>query len=292
MKRSSIAVCAVAVGVLLLIGQPAAAQITFTPLFQDGFETYNRGSLDKNDVFGTNQDNNGVGNPWFGPGPPNQQVVGTQHMIMPHSGTQMAGGEDLGTVSFDQSWYNLAYRLNNGQPYTGLILFDFWFYDTGGPGNANYQDYAALGYYNTAPANTDGPIYGDSHDYSLNFNVDGNTIQRLSLGASSVQDGLFDPNYYQARVVGASGGYNANGDWFNLPLARTVGWHHGGIAVGPLQPNGTSTAHFYIDDPTTPLLVLPVPAARNQYNVLELNNNFGTVTGYYDDLTFSLINLP
>jgi hypothetical protein len=289
MTRSTVAAVAFAVGALFLVDQPASAQ-TFNLLFYDDFESYHLGTLDKNDPTGPNQSPNGVGNPWFGPeiGGPNSIVVGTDNGVMPHGGSQQIRGANVSGADFDQQWYNLAYRLNNGQPFTGLVLLDWYFYDPLGPGGTDFRDYVALGFYDTAPADTDGNIVGDGvHDYDLNFGVA--RVQRLSLGATFHTDPGFDPNYYQARVVGASDGYNANG-WFNTQTPRTVGWHHGAVAVGPQRSDGTNKVFFFIDDASHPTLVHNSVLTYG-YNVIEINNKFGAQTGYFDDVSFSTIML-
>jgi hypothetical protein len=251
-------------------------------LFSDGFETYAPGALDKNLTGGPNAAPNGSGNPWFGPNPPNLRVVGTEGSVAPHSGTQMVRGLNTAGADFDQNWYNLAFRRNGGNPFTGNIAADWWFYDPQGSGGTGFQDYAALGFYNTAPGNTDYPGTG-------NLNTGVAQVQRLSLGASSNQSAGFNATVYQARVVGASDGYAAG--WFNTGVARLVGWHHARIAVGPALGDGTNDVSFYIDNMTTPALTHNSVEAFG-YNVFELNADFGAVTGYYDDLTVTAVPEP
>src|SRR5438445_9192492 len=116
---------------LFLAGSAASAQ-TFQSLFFDDFESYNPGTLDKNDRFTTapNAAPNGSGNPWFGPegGSPNCLVVGPETGVMPHSGNQMLQG--CAPSDKDQDWYNLAFRLNNdssgvnGMPFMENISLD------------------------------------------------------------------------------------------------------------------------------------------------------------------------
>ena len=249
-------------------------QIPAQVLFSDGFESYTGGGvpLDKN-YAGANAAPNGSGNPWFGPAPPNARVVGTEGSVSPHSGTQMI--RSSAPSDLDENWYNLAYRLNGGSPFTGLIAYDWWFYDPLGSGGSNFRDYAALGYYNTAPGNTDYPGTG-----SLNGSTQ---IQRLSLGASAPSG--YDNTKYQARVVGATDGLNGGG-WFNLSVTRSVGWHEGKIVV-----DGANNVSFYIDDMNNPVLTHSAVLTYG-YNVLELNTGYGPTTGYFDDVRFSLIPEP
>jgi hypothetical protein len=246
-------------------------------LFSDGFESYTAGGnpLDKNYASGPNAAPNGSGNPWFGPAPPNARVVGTEGTVNPHGGSNMIRGS--APSDLDENWYNLAYRLNAGNPYTGNIQFSWWFYDPLGSGGSAYRDFAALGFYNTAPGNTDYPGTG-----SLNGSTQ---IQRLSLGAASTQGAGFDSAYYQARVVGATDGYSSAG-WFNTPAARTVGWHQGKITVDLVN-----NVSFYVDDMLNPVFSHNGVLTYG-YNVLELNTDYGPTGGYFDDLGFSVIPEP
>ena len=247
-----------------------------TPLFTDGFESYTQGSLDSNLASGPNQAPDGSGNPWFGPAPPNAQVVGAENGITPHSGSQMIRGHFPN--DFDQNWLNIAYRFNGGQTYTGGLIFDWWFYDQLGAGGTTLNDYNALGFYNTAPGDT---------DYTGAGNLNSATqVERLSLGASSDHNPGFDASFYQARVPGAGDGYH-NG-WFNTPTQRSVGWHEMRIVVGPALADSTNTVHFFIDNMSTPVLSHNSVLTYG-YNVLELNTFFGPTTGYTDDVTFDRV---
>jgi len=249
-------------------------QIPAQVLFSDGFESYTAGGnpLDKNTA-GPNSAPNGSGNPWFGPAPPNARVVGTEGGVTPHSGNQMIRGS--APSDLDENWYNLAYRLNSGNAYTGGIEYDWWFYDPLGSGGSDYRDYAALGYYNTAPGNTDYPGTG-----SLNSSTQ---IQRLSLGAYNPSG--YDSTVYQARVVGATDGLNGGG-WFNLSVTRSVGWHEGRIVV-----DNANYVSFYIDNMSNPVLTHSAVTTYG-YNVLELDTDYGPTGGYFDDVSFSLIPEP
>ena len=258
----------------------AAGAFAAAPLYSDNFESYAPGALDKNLATGPNAAPNGSGNPWFGPAPPNGQVVPSLDGVTPHSGAYMVRGNFTNSPpDFDQNWLNVAYRFNGGNAFTGGIIFDWWFYDALGQGGTALQDYAALGYYDTAPSNTDYPGNG-----SLNSGVQ--RVQRLSLGAGADQNAGFDPNFYQARVAGAGDGYDRG--WFNTLTPRSVGWHHNRIVVGPAQPDGTNTVHFFIDSFNQPTLSHNSDSSFG-YNVLELNSFFGTQTGYFDDVTFDRI---
>lgn len=257
----------------------ACAGFAPAALFSDGFESYTAGGnpLDKN-VAGPNAAPNGSGNPWFGPAPPNARVVGADSTngptVTPHSGNNMIRGS--APSDLDQNWYNLAYRLNGGAVFTGNLQFDWWFYDPIGQatGSTNFRDYAAIGYYNTAPGGTDYPGTG-----SLNTGV--TQIQRLGLGAFN--GNAASQTVYCARVVGETTGDAGNAAWFLTGVARSVGWHKGTIKVGPALGDNTNTVDFYVDD------IFAIQ--RNSktafgYNVLELNTNFGSMTGYFDDVSF------
>jgi hypothetical protein len=274
-----------------LAGSSASAQ-TLQSLFFDDFESYNLGTLDKNDTLtpGPNQAPNGSGNPWFGPevGGPNLIVVGPVNGVTPHSGQQMLQGRAPSDI--DQDWYNLAYRLNNGSPFPGNIALDWWFYDPLDPNDPNADptslyDFVALGLYDSAPGNTDAP--GDDGVHSAyNLNHGFTQIQRLCLGAGLPTVAGYDPTMYQARVVGADDGL-ANG-WFNTLTPRSQGWHHCMILVGPALADGTNDVMFFIDDLTTPTLEHN-SVSNFGYNVIELNSNFRATTAYYDDINFSAV---
>jgi hypothetical protein len=272
MKILSFIVASLVLLVLSIVQVPAQV------LFTDGFESYTAGGvpLDKNTA-GANAAPNGSGNPWFGPAPPNARVVGADTFngptVNPHSGNNMIRGSAASDL--DENWVNLAYRFHGGSVYSGNIQYDWWFYDPLGSGGTTFRDYAALGYYNTAPAGTDYPGTG-----SLNSSTQ---IQRLSLGASNPTG--FDATKYQARVVGATDGLSGGG-WFNLSLTRSVGWHEGRIVV-----DGANNASFYIDDMTTPLLTHNAVLTYG-YNVIEVDTCYGSTAGYFDDVSFSVIPEP
>jgi hypothetical protein len=275
--------------VLLWAGSTTFAQ-TSTSLFFEDFESYNLGTLDKNDRFtsGPNVAPNGSGNPWFGPeiNTPNAVVIGPENGVTPHSGQQMIRG--WAPSDTDQDWYNLAYRLNNGLPFLENISLDWWFYDpidTNDPSNPDpfdFRDYVTLGNYDTTPTDRDGP----DNVPTWNLRTDSTISDRFSLGAGPPSIAGIDPTVYQARVPSADDGL-ANG-WFNLSTPRSVGWHHGMIAIGPLLADGTTDMTFFIDDLTTPALQHNSVTSHG-YNVIEINISFGPVTGYYDDINFSVI---
>ena len=263
--------------VVFLLAKTVHASVLYT----DGFESYTAGGnpLDKNTT-GPNSAPNGSGNPWFGPAPPNARVVGTEGSVSPHSGNNMIRGS--APSDLDENWYNLAYRLNGGSPFTGNIEFDWYFYDPTGQnaGSTNFRDYAALGFYNTAPAGIDYPGTG-----SLNSSTQ---IQRLSLGA--LNGNAASQTVYEARIVGETAGdAGSGGTWFLTGVARSVGWHKGTIKVGPALGDNTNQVDFYVDD----IFAL----GRNSktaygYNVLEFNTNQGSTTGYFDDATFQTVPEP
>jgi hypothetical protein len=256
-----------------------------TVVLSDGFESYTAGGapLDKN-VAGPNQAPNGSGNPWFGPAPPNARVVGTENGVVPFAGSNMIRGS--APSDFDENWVNLQSRFNGGQPYTGGIQLDFHFYDPDGTNadSGNYRDFGALGYYDTAPTDSDYPGTG-----SLNSGVV--NIQRLCLGASSDTAGSYDSTKYQVRVVGRTDGYDGATGWFNTSVTRSAGWHLGRIAIGPDLGDGTNNVDFYIDDTTTPAFSSN-SITNFGYNVIEMNLNYGATNGYFDNVAFSTADVP
>lgn len=267
--------------VLLVFTVCASANV----LLSEGFESHTAGvsPLDKN-VAGPNSAPNGSGNPWFGPAPPNGRVVGADSVngptVSPHGGNNMVRGS--APSDLDQNWYNLAYRLNGGSAFTGNIQFDWYFYDPigQGAGSTNFRDFAAVGFYNTAPSGTDYPGAG-----SLNTGV--TQIQRLCLGAFNGNGA--SQTVYNARVVGETAGDAGAASWFLTGVARSVGWHKGTIKIGPALGDNTNTVDFYVDD----IFALQRNSiTKYGYNVLELNTNFGSKAGYFDDITFSSIPEP
>jgi hypothetical protein len=153
------------------------------------------------------------------------------------------------------------------------VTVDWWFYDPLGAGGTNFRDYGALAFYANVPSDTDYPSGGSPTGIN----------QRLSLGATN-QPG-FDNTKYQARVVGATDGTMNTQGWYNLSLARSVGWHEARIALG--APAGTATpVSFYIDDMVNPLLVHNIMSPSG-IDVVELNGAFGPTPGYFDDITVS-----
>lgn len=266
---------------VLLVASGASAAVLFT----DGFESYTAGGnpLDKN-VTGPNSAANGSGNPWFGPAPPNARVVGTDSFngssVSPHSGNNMIRASAASDL--DQNWYNLAYRQNGGSAFTGNVQFDWWFYDPigQGTGSTNFRDYAAVGYYNTAPGTTDYPGTGS-------LNTGATQIQRLGLG--TVNGNAASQTVYNARIVGDAAGDAGVAGWFLTGVARSPGWHHGQIVIGAPLGDNTNLVTFNIDG--------AMALSRNSktaygYNVLEFNTGFGPKTGYFDDVTFSTIPEP
>jgi hypothetical protein len=254
-------------------------------LFSDGFETYvdSNSPLDANTAGPNAGPNGGPGNPWFGPAPPNLRVVGAGGGISSgaagtHSGVNMVTASATG--DFDQDWVNIANRFNGGNAFTGNVSLDWWFYDPTGPGNSNYRDYVALGYYNSANG-TGGLDYPSSSGGNLN---PGGSLQRLSLGASNPTG--FDNTKYQARVVGAADG-TASGQWFNVGT-RSVGWHEGTITLG--APNGASTlVSFFIDGAD---VLDHAIMTSNGANVIEANAGFGSTVANYDDFNLSTVPEP
>ena len=244
--------------------------------FTDGFEAYNAGALDSTDVGGPNEGDNGGANPWFGSAPPNFRVVGAENGVIPHGGTNMIRGCLNCQSDKDVDWFNLSYRCATGGVYTADIALEWWFYDPlGSLGGGSYVDYIALGNYSPVPTDTD---YSDSGWPAV-------ASQKLSLGANDPsQNTNIDATLYQARIVGAADGVNAQG-WFNLTNSpRSEGWHHARMVIG--DADGTNTlASFYIDDMVNPALT-HITVNGDGFNIVELDGDFGNTSGYFDDLLF------
>jgi hypothetical protein len=274
---------ALAALVAVLMAAAGHAQV----LFSEGFESYAPGTLDANFAGPNAATNGGPGNPWFGPNPPNLQVVGAGGGLSsgaagPHAGSQMVTGHFQS--DFDQNWYNLAHRNNGGNNVTGNVALKWFFYDPTGSGNANYLDYVALGNYNDASTAAAGGLdYTATDGGNLN---PGGASQRLSLGASNPTG--FDATKYQARVVGATDGLGG-GQWFNVGT-RSVGWHFAEILLGSDQGANT-TVSFFIDDPNNPVLTHAIDTAGG-VNVIELNAGFGTTGANFDDISLTAVPEP
>ena len=274
---------------------PAATALLF-----DGFESYHRGTLDANSPSDTNTaPNGGPGNPWWTPvppGPPNLHVVAAEtnivsgvitNFVTPHTGTNMVRGLNSGAADSDHDFFNLAYRLNHSKVFSGNVSLDWWFFDpVGAKTNANaapqYQDCASLAYYASVPT------YTDYFIDNLGQADPGLLVSQLSLGAATSQIAGYKSTNYQAQIfhTSSSNAYDVANGWFNLPVARTVGWHHALINVGNPSSNGIAPVSFYIDDLVNPALT-NTASLTNGLNCIVLQAENGGLTGYFDDLTFN-----
>ena len=266
-----------------IIGLFTAVSVAADVVYTDDFESYNLGGIDKNLATGPNYAPENTGQPWFGPYEPNAVVVGVDSGVTPHSGSKMIRGKLNASADIDQNWINIAYRFNGGKPYTGNVQFDFWFYDALGAGGSTLKDYAALCFYNTAPADQEYPNPTAARGTDANLNVGATQIQRLSLGAQASPANL---NVYQCRVVGATDGYSSG--WINTKTPRSIGWHHCRILVGSALPDATNSVCFFVDD-MDHATAFHNSVLKWGYNVLEVNTEFGAQTGYFDDVTFSTV---
>lgn len=281
----------------LLVAPSFAGTLLF-----ESFETYNRGALDANSSNDTNTaPNGGPGNPWWGIFTPDLQVVGLEtntnsgistNIVTPHSGTNMVRGKHTGAADYDQDFFNLAYRLNHGRPFTTNLTLDWWFFDpVGARTNANsapqYRDYVSLSFWTAMPGNTD---YHTNVDGMID---PGTANTQLSLGAADSEVAGYKSTNYQAQIFrnNVSGDYDTNNGWFNLPIIRSIGWHHAEIVVSAPGTNGITPVAFYIDNLTNALMTNNAEIT-NGLNCIVLNAEIGNLTGYYDDLTFTAIPLP
>lgn len=280
----------------------SAAQVFAGVVFSDGFESYQftdaGWNLDMNGG-GPNANTNGnlAGNPWWGPQPSNADIVDEYWSgITPHSGNQMMAGWYGGGYIY----YNMAYRTNNNQKLSGNFATDWWFYDS--VGSAQNFNAASHGYWADSVSITNytaNPIALDYPELISGSNLlDGDFAQRLSLGASNETTGGYDGTKYQARVKGLSGvagSYGSNG-WVNLDITRSVGWHHGRIALGAGDGNGNNSVSFFIDNMDSALLTTSAYTPSG-YNLLEfqcdlkVGKNWG-MWPVYDDVSISSIPEP
>lgn len=243
--------------------------------YTNGFEGYALGVLDKNYA----DQNTNASNPWWGPVPPNLYVFNATNGVTPYSGTNMVGGTPGVTIC--QDYINLPFRMNSGQIYYGNFMCDWWFYDPFGTnvGATNFQDYLAVVQY--APVSL-------TNDFVTTTFTTYN--QRMSLGAYNAT-GYVKTNY-QARLMGATGGFNTNG-WFNTTALRSEGWHHGRFVLGIPVANSAPVSMF-IDNMYTPVFTYTNSGGTNGFNLVELNANMGgpSYGGYYDNLIFRPADSP
>ncbi len=243
-----------------------ANNVTLTAIFGrakfiETFEGYQTGgtsfeSIDKNDSAGPNQSENGSGSPWWGYNPPNGRV----HMSNSHSGSQSLWG----TAGNCRDFCNLQYRLNGGNPFTGSVYLDWWFYDPLGPAGSTTDfcgDYSALSYYTGVAAETDYPSSGPDPMTGM--------VQQLALGMSDDLSVGYDSTRYQARIIGDTLAYHAG--WSNTTAPRAIGWHHARIVVGPRTLANTNDVSFYIDEMTTPCAGPRGSVTTTGYNIVEIN---------------------
>jgi len=233
----------------------AALQLNAQVLWSDNFSSYNNGDLDANESGGPNQaPNGGPGNPWWGPLPGNLVVGSSFNGITPYPGsTKLAGANVAGNYSVEYN--NIGYRLNGGNNFLGNVAVSWAFYDPAGAGKnaAQYNDIVSLdgfqspdGWTTTADWTT-ATVTSPSTTLLTGHYTSGD--QWMFLGADNVAG--FNSGVYQARVIGATtanqGASVANGSgWFNLNVARTVGWHTAAIVLG--SPNGANTTvSMFID---------------------------------------------
>jgi hypothetical protein len=242
--------------------------------FFDGFESYNGGGVDNNQSGGPNAN---PADPWWALNTTaNGWVTNASAGVTPHGGSQMLGT----TNSLRQDYLNLVYRLNAGQLYYGNFLCDWWFYDPYGTSIAatNLQEYLAIAQFTPVSTTSDTSTF-------TAFN------QRMSLGTFNSSG--YNYSNYQARIVGATGGFNANG-WFNTPVLRSVGWHHARMVVGIPNSANTAPVWMYLDNMTNATFSYPTTGSNFGFNLIELNHAMYKVGygGYYDDLTFRAANDP
>jgi hypothetical protein len=265
----------------------AACQLRARVIWSDNFSSYNAGDLDSNEGGGPNQaPNGGPGNPWWGPNPGNLVVASSYNGINPYPGdTKLVYGNSPNW--FAEQLNNIGYRLNGGNNFLGGVTLSWAFYDPLGSAASatNYNDIAYLNGYQSANGYTKTADYtGSGPDLQSTF-TSGNEI--LGLGANNA--GGANSGFYQARVLGASAAddgasvANAQG-WFNLDVARTVGWHTASIVLG--APNGANTTvTMYIDgtavlDETT--------GATVGVNTIVVDSGWGGAVGAFDNFAVTV----
>jgi hypothetical protein len=247
-------------------------QAAFT--FFDGFESYNKGSLDSTTTGGPNP-----ASPWWGLNTSAQSwVTNASGGVTPHGGSQMAGAASLSK----QDYINLLYRMNAGQTYYGNFMCDWWFYDPYGAntGATSSQEYLALCQY--TPVST-------TNDASSSFST---YNQRMSLGTFNSTG--YNYLNYQARIIGGSGNFGSANSWYNTTTLRSAGWHHARVVVGIPNASNYAPIWMYIDNMTNATVTSLNSTNNVGFNLIELNH-YSSAAGagwYYDDLTFRAANDP
>ncbi len=258
------------------------------------------------------------GNPWWGDDYPTMNV-GHLSGIDAYAGSN-ALWDGQGTASGCQrlqemTYLNLAYRFNGGSAFTGNLYLDWRFYDPRGTvhtasGGAFCDDPASLCYTSNTdymPTDADYNPATTGTDY---ISDDVNYAQKLSLGCTDASAG--SAAYYQARIKagskisGAATAYapaavnkwSGAAGWYNLTnTARTVGWHHCRIVVGPADGDSNTVA-FYIDDMDTAQLV--GTATGTLYSAMQLKARgeystggwWGAIGPMYDEVSFGVLPAP
>ena len=289
---SNLAASVTSIGAVLRVNQ------TVTNFFDD-FESYSVGGPFLGGRGGTPLDynygvNSGTTCPWWGPSPPNFfAFVSGQSGVTPYSGNQMTGGayDSVTSGDNDETFLNVVYRFNGGQPYYGNIMLDYFFYD---PGTADYGDQISLANFTARmPANSD----------SSGFQIPASPVQNLFIGGWQ----NLDTTKYQAGMMGATEGSsgrlskNITGTtyYFDTPALRSQGWHRARIVVGPADPaTHVGNVQFFVDDMSNAAFTRNLPPGNVGFNSIHLlacsvfAPAVSESAGFFDDLTFLAANDP
>jgi len=290
---------ALALGITLLALSPS--QSPAASLLFEGFESYVSGTtvaLDATSPGPNAGPNGGPGTAWWSLNSPSFFVVNAEtytipnvitNFVSPHGGTNMVRGHPPNGGFFDTIYYNIAYRLNNTNGFSGNVQLDWWFYDPlGTNASANhYRDNISLISYLNVPTDTD--YFGAPDD-------PGFPAERLSLGADSIERPGYKSTNYQAQILNpgsTAGSYDVANGWFNLTnKIRSVGWHHARIAVSPVNTNNSfAPVAFYIDNMVNPALTNTTEVTNN-FNIVEMDADYDFYTGYFDDISFGSLPPP
>jgi hypothetical protein len=262
-------------------------------LYSDNFSSYSNGDLDANEGGGPNQaPNGGPGNPWWGPNPGNLSVASSFNGINPYPGdTKLVDGQ--AASFFAEQVNNIGYRYNGGHNFTGNIAVSWAFYDTAGAGKnaSGYNDIAYLNGYQAADGYTPTTDYTGSGPNLQNTYTSGDEF--LGLGANNPTGA--NTGFYQARVLGATvaddGASVANAQgWFNLSVARTVGWHTASIVLG--SPNGANTTVSMFIDGHDVLDETMGSSTMDSVNSFVLDSGWGAQVGAFDNIALTQVPEP
>ena len=267
--------------------------------FYEGFEGLKTGRLPMNDsgldhtptavnnYFATGNGDKNTGNPWLGYFPVNSYLVTSPQL----SGSLAANAQSC----FDAfQAANIAFRCNGGSNLVGGFYLDWYFYDPVGTASGSnlYRDFIGIALYPsvTLPAGKD---YGPSDYTTLQGTAPNQYLQggcgsiagwtnAIELGTGTPTG---TPTFYEYRVCTGL----KSGTWTATTRPRSIGWHHGRIAVGTQKGDLTNDVSVYVDDMLNPCAPTIASTSTAGFNAVQLNQSANTgggtpTSGYFDNI--------